>query len=401
MPRSKSAKSSQANNNNKIFNYMTNGTIAAEIHNQPIRPSFTVADGEFQSIAKSLSKPNTNPSIDLQKSLQLYQENGNVDNLLTTIVNACSLIGNTVTTNTENIIKIAESMDENLTTLENICEELNDEVTKLNSKHNTYVEANENDKQEMKVKNDIRYFKSQMTVFLKNDDRLKNLTNNETIGEAEKIITEQGLSLNRAYITKAYVLSGMKRINNINKFTRYMYIHFSDSFTSERLIMEMIQNNKKDTNSRHPDVIFSQPTSYDIRRVKSICHDLQADGSISKVFIGDDSIKVVLKKENPNDANEKPKKRYIRNFCDIDALRKDVSAKNSHVPTKTFYNSEYWKEKRSFTKRKLSALDSEDSGDIQLSQKKQRTVRASVPATPSGNASKESLDISFDSIIEA
>ncbi|KAL7045863.1 hypothetical protein ACKWTF_002372 [Chironomus riparius] len=162
---------------------------------------------------------------------------------------------------------------------------------------------------------------------------------------AENIIKEQGLSLRKAYITKAIILSGMKKINKINKFVKYLYVHFSDSFTSERLIAEMTVKNKNSSNVSNPEVIFAQPSSYDISRIKRICHELQSDKSISRVFLGDDSIKVTLNKNNPEDKNEKPRKIHVRNFSDLDKLRKDVVAKNSHVSSRVFYNKNYWDQK--------------------------------------------------------
>ncbi|KAL7049585.1 hypothetical protein ACKWTF_003778 [Chironomus riparius] len=262
--------------------------------------------------------------------------------MISVLVNAYSSLSNAVETNFANSSLIAQTLDGNTESFQNITEQLNNKAEDLSRRHQEYVKSNDNDIQQLKVKTDVRYYKSQMIIYLKNDNVLKTAHDNST-AIAEKIINDQGLSLGRAYITKAIILSGMKKINNVNKFTNYLYIHFSDSFTSERLIMEMIKKNKQNANS--PDVIFSQPTSYDINKLKRICHDLQFDGSVSKVFLGDDSIKVTLNKSNPSDPNEKPKKVHIRNFSNLDKLRKDISSKNCNVPTRTFYNSDYWSQK--------------------------------------------------------
>jgi hypothetical protein len=106
----------------------------------------------------------------------------------------------------------------------------------------------------MKIKSDIRYYKSQMMIYLKNDARLRDVHQESAIAEAETIISEQGLSLQKAYIAKAMVLSGMKRVNNSNRLTKYLYIHFSDSFTAERLMQEMTVKNKNSSNKQSPEV---------------------------------------------------------------------------------------------------------------------------------------------------
>ena len=96
------------------------------------------------------------------------------------------------------------------------------------------------------------------------------------------------------------------------------------------------------------------------------------DGSVSKVFLGDDAIKVTLNKKNPNDPNEKIKKVHVRNFTDLDKLRKDVKSKNYRVPTRTFYNSEYWKQRNNLPaiKRGREDMDVQDTSTSLINKKK-------------------------------
>lgn len=271
------------NNGNKILNYVekTNNLDNSSTKEVAVE-SFLVDDSEFANVSDNLTKPNFITQKDLQQSLDSFAESKDVHKMVSVLVNAYSSITKALETNFANSTKIAQTLDENTESFQRITDQLNDKTETLARRHQEYVKSNDNDLQQLKVKTDIRYYKSQMIIYLKNDVILKTAQDNSA-ATAEKIIKDQGLSLGRAYITKAFILSGMKRINNVNKFTNYLYIHFSDSFTSERLIMEMIKKNKQQSNG--PNVIFSQPTSYDINKLKRICHDLQSDGSVSKVFL--------------------------------------------------------------------------------------------------------------------
>lgn len=388
-----------SNNGNKILNYVErNGSGKPTENPANTNDGFSVDEGEFNKINDNLIKPQIITQNELQTTLNSMVGSGDVGKMLSVIVNAYGSLAKAVDTNFNNCTKIAESMDENADSILKITDQLNDNVENLSRKHHEYVNTNENDKQQLKLKTDIRYYKSQMIIYLKNDDILKSWQDNY-ISIAEKIIKDQSLHLGRAYITKAIVLSGMKKINNMNKYTKYLYIHFSDCFTSERLIMEMIKKNKNE-NSSSPDVIFSQPSSYDIRRLKSICHDLQSEGSVSKVYLGDDAIKVTLNKKNADDPNEKPKKVHVRNFADLDKLRNDVRSKNCNVSTRTYYNSEYWAKKNhhSGTKRRRKSEDDFQSQPTSSNSKKQKRFLPN-PATTNDNegAENESINSSFNS----
>ena len=340
---------------------------------------------------------------ELKSTLNSFNQNGDVKKMFSAIVNAYSSLAQSTQINNENCSKVAQALDETAVMLRNSSEHFNNEIMQLSNKHLDYIEKNENDKQEMKIKADIRYYKTQMIIYLQNDDKLRSITNNNATHEANKIISECGLSLGKAYITKSIVLCGMKKINGANKFIKYLYVHFSDAFTSERLIIEMIQRNKNSTNPKQPDYIFANPTSYDINKVKNICNELRIEGSVSKVFLGDDSIKVTLNKKDPNDANEVPKKVHVRNFADVDKLRKDVDAKYNEIPTKIFYNSDYWTRKYPSTGRKTNdkrkAVEDPQYDSPTSSIKKQRRVQASQNMQVD-EESNESYDTSNNTVQE-
>ena len=376
--------------------------------------SFMVDEVKMKNAVDTIGKLEIIPPKELESSVKTLSEKGDVNKAMSMVLKAYTSLAKAVETNFNNCTNIAQVVDENTASFQETSEQLNDEITKVSKNHYEYVEANENDKQEIKLKTDIRHYKTQMIIYLKNDSILANSNENNSISIAEKIIKEQGLSLGKAYITKAVILSGMKRINNINKFTKYIYVHFSDSFTAERLIMEKIARNKQSSNQNNPDAIFTQPSSYDVNKIKRICHELKADKSVSKVFIGDDSIKVTLNKDDPSDMNEKPKKIHIRNFSDLDRLRTNISGKSHHIPSKTFYNKDYWQQKypRQETKRKLNDADyptekrrAPDSAEIEESSpndpKKQRRFlnKSSSHNDINGNTRDDNSNASFASNI--
>lgn len=392
---------------NKITNYANKNNIdpmtSASATQQKCHEEFSVDECNMVQIKQSLQQHNAIPPEQLKSTFDSLNLNGDAKKMFSALVTAYSSLANSTKVNHENCSKVAQALDETSVMLRNTSEHLNDEIMQLSNKHLEYVEKNENDKQEIKIKADIRFYKTQMIIYLHNDDRLKSITNNDAIHEANKIISECGLSLGKAYITKSIILSGMKSINKVNKFIKYLYVHFSDAFTSERLIMEMIQKNKISTNPKQPDYIFAHPTSYDINKVKNVCNELRFDGKVSKVFLGDDSIKVTLNKRNPNDVNEVAKKVHIRNFSDVDKLRKDVVARSSEIPTRIFYNKDYWSRKypapgrRSNDKRK--AVEDPQCDSPTSSIKKQRRAHANQNQHRD-NESNDSYDTSSNTMQE-
>jgi len=390
--KNKNAKAVDSNkNSNKILGYLNKKNATQKNCDE----EFSVDEGEIVQVNGSLKQQTIKSPEELKASLNSFKQNGDVKEMFSAIVNAYSSLAQSTQVNHENCSKIAQALDETSVMLRNSSEHLNDEILQLSNRHQDYVEKNENDKQEMKIKADVRYYKTQMIIYLKNDERLKSITNNSAAHEASKIISECGLSLGKAYITKSIILSGMKKINNVNRFIKYLYIHFSDAFTSERLIMEMIQNNKKLANPKQPDFIFTQPTSYDINKVKNVCNELRFDGSISKVYLGDDSIKVTLNKKDPNDLKEIPKKVYVRNFSDIDKLRKDVQAKNNEIPTRIFYNKNFWTQKYSSVDKKKSDKRKADDDPLYDSPTSSTKKQRRVPARQQMQVDEESND-SYD-----
>lgn len=375
---------------------------------------FTVDDVELKQANKLTKKPEIFDPKELEEAIKSHTETGDVNTAISIVLKAYSSLAKAVETNYNNCSNTAQIVDETTSLFQTTSEQLNDKITRLSKDHHAYVESNENDKQQIILKTDIRHFKYHMIIFLKNDSILANSNDNEAIAIAEKIIKDQGLSLGRAYITKAIILSGMKRINNINRLTNYIYVYFSDGFTSERLMTEMIKKNKQSSNVNNPDIIFTQPSSYDVNKIKRICHELQNDKTVSKVFLGDDSIKVTLNKTDPNDLNERPKKFHVRNFSDLDKLRSNVSAKNNHIPSRTFYNNDYWqnkypqqenkrKEKRklceiNFSKEKRRADDSLEINEPSPSSRKQRRLSDKPPQKDkSRNTRDDSMNASFTS----
>jgi hypothetical protein len=395
--KNKSSKAANNKNNNKIVGYLSQNqripTTTATQNN--FEDEFTVEESEMIQVNGSLKQQKIKSPEELKASLDLFKQNGDVKEMFNAIVNAYSSLSQSTQVNYENCTKIAQALDETSVMFRNSSEHLNDEITQLSNRHQDYVEKNENDKQEMNLKNDVRYYKTQMIIYLKNDERLKSITNNEAASVASQIITECGLSLRNAYITKSLVLSGMKKINNVNKFIKYLYVHFSDAFTTERLIIEMIQINKRSANPKQPDYIFSQPTSYDINKIKNVCNELRLDGTVSKVFLGDDSIKITLNKKDPNDVDEIPKKVHVRNFADIDKLRKDIRAKNNEIPTRIFYNKNYWMQKYPVDRKKSNDKRKADEDPHFASPTSSNKKQRRVPTKQRMDVDEESND-SYD-----
>lgn len=158
---------------------------------------FTVNDVKIAKAVDIITKSIITASKDLESSVKFLTTQGDITAAMTMMLNAYTSLAKAVDTNFENCANIAETVDNNFLACQDTSEELNEEIFKVSKKHSDYVKANENDKLELKVKTDIRHYKTQMIIYLKNDKILSNCNNNDCIAITEKIINEQGLSLGR------------------------------------------------------------------------------------------------------------------------------------------------------------------------------------------------------------
>ena len=97
------------------------------------------------------------------------------------------------------------------------------------------------------------------------------------------------------------------------------------------------------------------PSSYEMRKVMSVCRELKTDENIANVFYAQDSVRVMMKKNDPNDKDEIPKKFDVTNLHEVDKMRKKFLMKNADIPAKQIFNRDYW------AKKKQNKIDKKES----------------------------------------
>lgn len=324
----------------QFFN--TNPTATKRSYKKMVDESkeISIEDVEHELIQPKMKKVKLFDEAMIKKSLEEFKNNGDSSKIINTLANACLSLVHAQTQIVDNCHIISASTDKNTEQTSSLIDQVMDGVSNAQNALCNYIDENENDKLVMKVKMDVRHNKQFLTIHCLDDLHLPNINESNVGLEVEKIFNAYNLDLKKAYITKAYTLTGLKRINNQQKFVKYIMVQFSDNATSERLVSEMIKQNKSNA-SKNPKHIFGIPSSYDMRKVFNVCNDLRQKGLIDQVNYGDDSIKVTLPKLN----GEKQKPVHVRGYKDLDKLRLNINDPNSHFPTRTFYNKDYWKDK--------------------------------------------------------
>ena len=212
--------------------------------------TFDVEECDIPHAKDSLKRPQFVTPKELENSLTPLRESGNIDSIISLVLNAYNSLAEAVDANFANCATIAEIVDENAQAAQSANDQLNDDIVEQAKKHQHYVELNENDKQEIKLKTDIRYYKSQMIIYVKNDNMFKTISDTDAAVTAEKIIKDQGLSLRRAYITKAIILSGMKKHSHLRttsiKSSGYA-MNYSLTNPSAKSFLVMIQSKSLST----------------------------------------------------------------------------------------------------------------------------------------------------------
>jgi hypothetical protein len=115
------------------------------------------------------------------------------------------------------------------------------------------------------------------------------------------------------------------------RFIKHIVVTFNDFCTAERLLVEFIKRTKQaDSNESLMDTsqesgkyfnnnnfYLELPSSFEMRKVMSVCRELKADENIANIYYAQDSIRVMMKKSDPNDKDEIPKKFDVTNLHEI------------------------------------------------------------------------------------
>ena len=128
---------------------------------------------------------------------------------------------------------------------------------------------------------------------------------------------------------------------------------FNDFTTAERLLRQYIAQTKNSPSSQATshksyirDFYLELPSTIEMRKIFSVCKELQKVDNISSVTYTEDAVRVIMKKENTTDESEIPKKYDVKNYYQIDKMRNKFKMKNAHLPSKQVFGRDYWIKKR-------------------------------------------------------
>jgi len=176
-----------------------------------------------------------------------------------------------------------------------------------------------------------------------------------------------------------------------------MVVTFNDFCTAEKLFMDFIKskgNNERTDESMHQSTsnflsnkyYLELPSSFEMRKVMSVCKELKADENIASVFYASDCVRVIMKKNDPNDEKEIPKKFDVTNLHQVDKMRNKFVMKNADIPAKQLFNRDYWSKKKENIKKKNNVVNNNGQ------QSKRRLENSFEGHTNNGNAKKGKKD---------
>lgn len=370
--------------------------IEAFGHNQNISPSMKTnspktSDGkELATTSKDLINSLTsNKTIDNIK---------NVEDVKSTLLImakaleslACAQAASCVTTS-------------NLTNdLEQLSDHVNNQLTNLED--NLAVHKNETEEKLMasKVTADIRQSKHFLKIFLKDDKRMKEITRVNAATEATKILHELKLSIGSSRIVKAETKFEKRNLFGPLRFIKHIVITFNDFVTAERLLFDFLKQKRDNRNNSGADgantvanhslsdkYYLEIPSTFEMRKIMSVCKELKKEEEIERVFYGPNSINAIMKKKNADDKNEIPKKYEMTNFSQIDGMRKKFNMKNSELPSKQIYTKDYW-QKRRYSSNKDS---------VHSKRKREKSFEKSFEGMEAAKRDKKEADKSISSQI--
>jgi len=264
----------------------------------------------------------------------------------------------------------------------------------------------------IKVSTDIRYSKYFLKVFMKNDKRMKSINSMNVATESMKILNELKLDIGNSRLIKAETKFERRNLFGSQGFKKYVLMSFGDFVTAERLLRQHIACLKsKPAQSKEEEQFYLElPSTAEMRKIMATCRELKNEEDIASVTYSTDSIRVMMKKSNPADDSEIPKKYDVKNLHQIDNMRKKFGMKNSQISSKQIFNEDYWNKKRegpsnnrkpyqashmgAVPKRKLNtSADAMLLNDIENKEKKQRSNSNDSPKYNSEQQSGTSAEM--------
>lgn len=342
----------------------------------PSKNSIKDAFNRSQSrpIANSSIKEDDN-STDRSKSMELLEslkENKTIDSIqnIIDVKSTLNLMMEVLNSLSNQQIDLKAESSGISKDVNDLTEHVNNQLTNIEND----LAAHKNDTDDkllaLKVTADIRHSKYFLKIFARDDKRMKSVTKINAMSEANKILKELNLSINPAKIVGADTRFEKRNLFGPPRFIKLIVLTFNDFVTAEKILIEYLKgkngNNKNEVNATENDNVntitsnllkdkyyLELPSTFEMRKIMSVCKELKKEEGIEKVVFGADNVKAIMKKDNPNDKDEIPKKYEVNCFKQIDNMRKKFKMSDNDIPSKQIYTNDYWQQKRnSETSRK-------------------------------------------------
>lgn len=278
-----------------------------------------------------------------------------------------------------------------------LADHVNGQITKLEDDLAVHKDITEDRLLSLKVAADIRHSKHFLKIFMRDEKRMNDINKVNVRNEAKKVLNELGLDLRDVRIANAETRYERRSLFGPVRFIKHMVVTFNDFCTAEKLFMDFIKskgNTERTDESMHQSTsnflnkkyYLELPSSFEMRKVMSVCKELKADENIASVFYASDCVRVVMKKNDPNDEKEIPKKFDVTNLHQVDKMRNKFVMKNADIPAKQLFNRDYWSKKKENIKKKNNVVNNNGQ------QSKRRLENSFEGHTNNGNAKKGKKD---------
>ncbi|CAG9800215.1 unnamed protein product [Chironomus riparius] len=373
--------------------------------NQTIMDAFRQNQDKSTKINKSKGisgSSNTSKSKELIESLKCIENIQNVEDVKASLLIMAKAI-ESLSCDQET----SKSTLDNLTNdIDDLSEHVNYQLTSLEDNLAAHKNDSEDKLMALKVATDIRYSKHFLKIFVRDDKRMKDVTRINAIAEATKILNELKLSLGSSKIVSGETRFEKRNLFGPARFIKHIVVTFNDFVTAERILSDFLMMKKKNTkdsankdgqntfasSSLNDKYYLEIPSTYEMRKIMSVCRELKNEEDIEKIVYGPESVKAIMKRKNKDDTNEIPKKYEVRNFTQIDNMRKKFNMKFSDIPSKQIYTKEYWQKKNDSYKKGTGKRKRGKSLEYNSEAKRDRI---DIRGTPT-----QSLDSSMESFKE-
>lgn len=365
----------------------TSGNLFSVFHKSTQKTNIQYEHNESYESASNISQDLVNPK-DLFDSLKDCDDK-DIKSALQTFARAYESIYNKQICTSSKVNNLSEIINDVSLESKQLADHVNVQITKLEDDLAIHKDTTDDRLLSLKVTSDIRHSKQYLKIFMRNEERMKNINKVNVRNEAMKVLKEMELDLKNITIANAETRYERRSLFGPVRFIKHIVITFNDCVTAERLLVDFMKKSKNENDKNAQNNLLGTyynnsyylelPSTFEMRKVMSVCKELKSKENIASVFYGPESVRVIMKKEDPNDKDEIPKKFDVSNLHEVDKMRKKFFMKQADIPAKQLFNKDYWTKKKDMIN---------DNSKKKSQQSKRRLEKSFEGSSSNGNAKK-------------